>query len=97
MTARDPLNFISPYERLPAGHENQLTRVLLLLLRLSPLAHIEWLRLVDPNRRLAALPTPTFATSYPRRTPSGRQRAAHELQGRGRPRPFRPCETAWRP
>ncbi len=36
MTARDPLNFISPYERLPAGHENQLTRVLRLLLRLQP-------------------------------------------------------------
>jgi len=25
---RDPLNFFQPFERLPAGHENQLTRAL---------------------------------------------------------------------
>jgi hypothetical protein len=47
---RDPLNFFSPYERLVAGHENQLTRALLLVLRMSPLAHVEVLRLVDPRR-----------------------------------------------
>lgn len=56
MSSRDPLNFFSPYERLPAGHENQLTRALLLLLRMSPLAHVEWLRLVDDKRSLRALP-----------------------------------------
>jgi hypothetical protein len=39
MAHRDPLNFYSPYERLPAGHENQLTRALLVLLRMSPIAH----------------------------------------------------------
>jgi hypothetical protein len=62
MAERDPLNFFSPYERLPAGHENQLTRALLLLLRMSPLAHVEWLRLVDPSLSLRALPAAEFAT-----------------------------------
>lgn len=62
MADRDPLNFYSPYERLPAGHENQLTRALLLLLRMSPLAHVEWLRLVAPKRSLRELPPPDFAT-----------------------------------
>lgn len=62
MTKRDPLNFFSPYERLPAGHENQLTRALLLLLRMSPLAHVEWLRLVAPERSLRALPAGEFTT-----------------------------------
>lgn len=59
---RDPLNFFSPYERLPAGHENQLTRGLLLLLRMSPLAHVEWLRLVAPTRSLGSLPAAVFDT-----------------------------------
>lgn len=62
MPARDPLNFFSPYERLPAGHENQLTRALLLLLRMSPLAHVEWLRLVDPTLTLSRLPAARFDT-----------------------------------
>jgi hypothetical protein len=62
MTARDPLNFFSPYERLPAGHENQLTRALLLLLRMSPLAHVEWLRLTSPDHSLRTLPPPDFDT-----------------------------------
>lgn len=62
MTARDPLNFFSPYERLPAGHENQLTRALLLLLRMCPLAHVEWLRLVAPELSLAKLPPADFKT-----------------------------------
>jgi hypothetical protein len=62
MADRDPLNFFSPYERLPAGHENQLTRALLLLLRMSPLAHVEWLRLVAPDHSLRTLPSPEFET-----------------------------------
>ncbi len=57
MIERDPLNFFSPYERLVAGHENQLTRALLLVLRMSPLAHVEVLRLVDPRRSLGSLGT----------------------------------------
>lgn len=59
---RDPLNFFQPYERLPPGHENQLTRALLLVLRLSPMAHAAWLSLVDPSRRLSSLPPAEFAT-----------------------------------
>lgn len=62
MAERDPLNFFSPYERLPPGHENQLTRALLLLLRMSPLAHVEWLRLIAPDRSLRALPSAEFDT-----------------------------------
>jgi hypothetical protein len=62
MPDRDPLNFYSPYERLPAGHENQLTRAMLLLLRMSPLAHVEWLRLIAPERSLRELPRPEFKT-----------------------------------
>jgi hypothetical protein len=60
--AVETLNFFSPYERLPAGHENQLTRALLLLLRMSPLAHVEWLRLVLPGRALRTLPHAEFNT-----------------------------------
>ena len=62
MAHRDPLNFYSPYERLPAGHENQLTRALLVLIRMSPIAHSEWLHLVDPARRLGNLPAPAYET-----------------------------------
>lgn len=62
MNPRDPLNFFSPYERQPAGHENQLTRALLLVLRMSPLAHIEWLRLVDGVRTLSTMPAASFDT-----------------------------------
>jgi hypothetical protein len=40
---RDALNFFEPFERLPPNHENQLTRALLLVLRLSPVAHEAWL------------------------------------------------------
>ena len=62
MAEPDPLNFFSPYERLPAGHENQLTRALLLVLRMIPPAHVEWLRLVAPGRPLSTLPPAEFAT-----------------------------------
>jgi hypothetical protein len=40
---RDPLSFFQPFENLPPGHENQLTRALLLVLRLCPIAHEAWL------------------------------------------------------
>jgi len=42
------LNFFTPYRRLEPNHENQLTRALLAILRLSPMAHTAWLRL-DPS------------------------------------------------
>jgi hypothetical protein len=59
---RDPLNFFSPFERLPPNHENQLTRALLVVLGLSPMAHVGWLRLVAPDRQLQMLPKADFAT-----------------------------------
>jgi hypothetical protein len=40
--ARDPLNFFSPFDELPPNHENQLTRALLVVLRLSPIARATW-------------------------------------------------------
>jgi hypothetical protein len=58
----DQLNFFSPFERLPPNHENQLTRALLVLLRLSSTAHATWLRFVAPERQLQYLPVATFAT-----------------------------------
>jgi hypothetical protein len=58
----DPLNFFSPFERLPPNHENQLTRALLVVLDLSPAAHTAWLRLVAPDRQLQQLPIASFAT-----------------------------------
>jgi len=60
--ASDPLNFFSPFERLPPNHENQLTRALLVVLRLSPAVHAVWLRLVAPDRQLQQLPVASFAT-----------------------------------
>ncbi len=48
---RNPLNFFQPYERLAANHENQLTRALLLVLRLSPMAHECWLARVEMERK----------------------------------------------
>jgi hypothetical protein len=78
MPDRDPLNFFSPYERLPAGHENQLTRALLLLLRMSPLAHIEWLRLVLPGRAMRTLPPAEFDTQRRAvRTENGGENTEH--------------------
>ncbi len=59
---RDPLNFFSPFEHLPPNHENQLTRALLVVLGLSPMAHAAWLRLAAPDRELQRLPVATFAT-----------------------------------
>jgi hypothetical protein len=59
---RDALNFFEPFERLPPNHENQLTRALLLVLRLSPVAHEAWLARAAPGRRLHELPVATFNT-----------------------------------
>jgi len=59
---RDALNFFEPFERLPPNHENQLTRALLLVLRLSPIAHEAWLARAAPGRRLHELPTAAFNT-----------------------------------
>lgn len=59
---RDPLNPFENYENLPANHENQLTRALLIVLRLCPMAHATWLRLVDPDLSLPELPSPSFDT-----------------------------------
>ena len=50
--APDHLNFFQPYRSLPAGHENQLTRALLVVLRMSPMAHAAWLRLVNVELQL---------------------------------------------
>jgi len=58
----DRLNFFSPFEQLPPNHENQLTRALLVVLRLSPMAHATWLRLVAPPKDLHRLPAASFAT-----------------------------------
>lgn len=60
--ANDPLNFFQPFRRLEPNHENQLTRALLVVLRLSPMAHATWLRLVDPARQLHELPAAEFRT-----------------------------------
>jgi hypothetical protein len=67
---RDPLNFFEPFESLPAGHENQLTRAFLVVLRLVPLAHAVWLRMASDSRPSGAdrlpsldqLPPATFDT-----------------------------------
>jgi hypothetical protein len=61
---RDPLNFFSPFEQLPPNHENQLTRALLVVLQLSPMAHAVWLRLIAPDRELQRLPPAEFNTQH---------------------------------
>jgi hypothetical protein len=58
----DALNFFMPFRRLEPNHENQLTRALLVVLRLSPMAHAAWLRLVARDRDLQRLPVATFRT-----------------------------------
>jgi len=58
----DRMNPFEPYENKPAGHEDQLTRALLIVLRLCPMAHASWLRLVAPELELSALPPATFET-----------------------------------
>jgi hypothetical protein len=58
----DSLNFFMPFRRLEPNHENQLTRALLVVLRLSPMAHAAWLRLIGPERDLQRLPAASFVT-----------------------------------
>ena len=53
---RDPLNFFEPYEGLPPSHENQLTRAFLVVLKLVPIAHSVWLRMVSDSRNGGAEP-----------------------------------------
>lgn len=60
--ARDALNFFRPFRRLEPNHENQLTRALLVVLRLSPIAHTAWLRLAAPDRTIEQLPSASFDT-----------------------------------
>ena len=55
---RDPLNFFEPYESLPPTHENQLTRGFLVVLKLVPIAHAVWLRMVSDAREGGAKPLP---------------------------------------
>lgn len=64
----DRLNFFEPWEGLPAHHENQLTRALLVVLRYSPIAHQALLSLLPHGARsgevppLHELPKPEFQT-----------------------------------
>ena len=54
--AHNALNYFEPYEQYPPRHENQLTRALAVLLRLSPMAQTAWLRRVDRELALWELP-----------------------------------------
>lgn len=52
------LNFFDPNTDIPAHHENQLTRAFLVVLRMCPTAHQEWLSLAAPHRKLYNLARP---------------------------------------
>jgi hypothetical protein len=54
------LNFFRPYQ--DETHENELTRAALVVMRLVPLAHAEFIRLVDSSLSIAALPAVSFDT-----------------------------------
>lgn len=54
------LNFFRPYRDVT--HEDELTRAALVVMRLLPLAHAEFLRLVDPGLSATALPSVAFDT-----------------------------------
>ncbi len=56
------LNYFHPFERLPEGWEDQLTRAALTLMRLVPMAHGELLRRADPGRMLVDLPMAEMET-----------------------------------
>lgn len=60
------LSFFTAMTEAEVRHENQLTRALLVVLRLSPVAHMAWLRLVAPTESLHALPTADFRTQRAR-------------------------------
>ena len=74
----DHLNFFEPYENIPAHHENQLTRALLVVLRYSPMAHQAWLSLVDQELHLHQLPQPGFRTQQARILEKGISGPANE-------------------
>ena len=54
------LNFFRAYQ--DDSHEDQLTRAALVVMRLVPLAHLEFLRLIDPVLALTSLPPASFDT-----------------------------------
>jgi hypothetical protein len=54
--ARNPLNYFEPYEHYPAHYENELTRALVVLLKLSPLVQEAWLRRVVRHRAFGSFP-----------------------------------------
>lgn len=59
-------NAFETFSSAATGHENQLTRALLVLLRLSPMAHQVWLRqlgLADLSCEELGEPTIAFQTS----------------------------------
>ena len=60
--AIDRVNFFVQFESATAGHENQLTRALLVVLRYSPIALQVWLDLVKCERPLHSLSKPEFKT-----------------------------------
>lgn len=62
MTLNPHINYFRPYESLPARHENSLTRATLLIMRMVPLAHQEFLRRAAPQRSIADLPDAEFDT-----------------------------------
>jgi hypothetical protein len=69
--ARNALNFFEPYEHLAPHHENQLTRALGVVLRMSPMAHTAWLRHVDPGLALHRLPKPEIRVQRAQLLPRG--------------------------
>jgi hypothetical protein len=63
MSSNRTLNFFDPNLDIPAHYENQLTRAFLVVLRMCPTAHQEWLSLVAADRKLYNLSRPwTFDT-----------------------------------
>ena len=82
----DRLSFFEPWPDLGAHHENQLTRAFLVVLRMCPLAHQVWLRLVAPEDRgldLARLPSPELHTQRATitRVPAAGEAEAQPIRG----------------
>jgi hypothetical protein len=64
------LNYFRSYSSLVGRHEDRLTRAALVLMRLVPLAHAEFLHLTDPQASLATSPQAEFDTQTTRLHPS---------------------------
>ena len=77
------LNFFEPWPHLAGHHENQLTRAFLVVLKMSPVAHQAWLRLVDPNLDLSRLPQASLDTQTAAITRSDQPGADGEQPIRG--------------